>query len=153
MKYNKDYDCWVSKDGFIFRPTKTGKLRPLKAFKKGGKDYYMVALRRPSNKLVHRVVWETFNGPVPEGYQIDHVNDDRFDNRLDNLQLLTVNENSNKDHRRKALHDAFTDKARSEFGLKFKELYGHSKTEDPLLYARETRYYKRHGHLKGENNA
>ena len=148
MKYNKEYNCWVSKDGLIFRATKTGKLRMLKFFKKDGNSYYMVALQRPSNKLVHRVVWETFNGPVPEGYQIDHIND----NRLENLQLLTIKENSQKNHRCNALHNAFVNKARSEFGLKFFEIYGHSKTEDPLLYARETRYYKRHGHLKGENN-
>jgi hypothetical protein len=153
MKYNSEYDCWVSKEGLIFRATKTGKLRLLKVFKKDGNSYYMVALQKPSNKLVHRVVWETFNGPIPEGYQIDHKNDNRFDNRIDNLQLLTVAENNMKEHRRNALHNAFVNKPRSVFGIKFFEIYGQSKTENPTLYARELQYYKRHGHLKGELNA
>lgn len=150
MKYNAEYNCWVSKEGLIFRATKTGKLRLLKFFKKDGNSYYMVALQRPSNKLVHRVVWETFNGPVPEGYQVDHKNDNRFDNRLDNLQLLTLQENYRKEHRCNSIRNALVNKPRSVFGIKFFETYGHSKTENQNLYSRELRYFKQHGHLKGE---
>lgn len=37
----------------------------------------------------HRIVWEMFNGPIPEGYEIDHINHIRSDNRLENLRLVT----------------------------------------------------------------
>lgn len=45
---------------------------------------------------VNRFVWECFNGPIPEAMVIDHINDDKSDNRLCNLQLLTIRENSLK---------------------------------------------------------
>ena len=45
---------------------------------------------QPSQKKyhVHRFVWECFNGVIPEGKVIDHINNDKEDNRLCNLQLV-----------------------------------------------------------------
>lgn len=43
--------------------------------------------------FAHRVLWELAVGPVPEGWQIDHINSVRDDNRSENLRLLTVGEN------------------------------------------------------------
>lgn len=40
-----------------------------------------------------RLVWLTFNGPIPAGYQVDHIDGNRFNNSLDNLQLLTKSDN------------------------------------------------------------
>lgn len=37
---------------------------------------------------LHRVVWEHAHGPIPAGHHVHHVNGDRFDNRLDNLECL-----------------------------------------------------------------
>ena len=45
--------------------------------------------------LVHRLVWEAFNGPIPEGMEVNHVNECTWDNRLENLNLLTHKENIN----------------------------------------------------------
>ena len=45
---------------------------------------------------VHRFVWECFNSLIPEGKVIDHINDDKEDNRLSNLQLMTPKENCKK---------------------------------------------------------
>ncbi|MDS1650714.1 HNH endonuclease signature motif containing protein [Escherichia coli] len=42
----------------------------------------------------HRIIWEMFNGPIPEGYEIDHINHIKSDNRLENLRLTTHYENS-----------------------------------------------------------
>jgi len=44
----------------------------------------------------HRFIWECCNGLIPEGKEIDHMNDIRDDNRLCNLQLLTVQQNKKK---------------------------------------------------------
>ena len=51
---------------------------------------------RQKTYWVHRFVWECFNGLIPEGKQIDHINDVKDDNRLCNLQLVTPQENCNK---------------------------------------------------------
>ena len=36
----------------------------------------------------HRWLWEQFNGPIPSGAQIHHLNGDHSDNRLENLVCL-----------------------------------------------------------------
>lgn len=43
-------------------------------------------------RLAHVVVWERAYGPIPSGYQIHHRNEDKQDNRLSNLQLVTPTE-------------------------------------------------------------
>src|SRR4051812_16174403 len=40
-------------------------------------------------RLVHVVVWERANGPMPAGWQIHHANEDRQDNRLENLRAVS----------------------------------------------------------------
>ena len=45
---------------------------------------------------VHRFIWECFNGIIPDGKVIDHVNNIKDDNRLCNLQLITQKENCKK---------------------------------------------------------
>lgn len=33
------------------------------------------------------------NGPIPKGYQIDHLDHNRYNNRIENLRLVTNQEN------------------------------------------------------------
>lgn len=46
-------------------------------------------------KLVSHVIWEAFNGPIPPGYEVNHINEDKTDNRLCNLNLLSRKDNCN----------------------------------------------------------
>lgn len=48
-----------------------------------------------SKALVSHLVWEAFNGPIPEGMQVNHINEDKTDNRLENLNLMAPSENIN----------------------------------------------------------
>ena len=73
--------------------TTDGPLRPLTG--KNGKGYYRV---RHGEYMYywHRLVWEHFNGAKPGGMDIDHANNDTADNRVENLQLLTHKQNTQR---------------------------------------------------------
>ena len=53
------------------------------------------------NYLVHRFAYECFNGIIPDGKVIDHVNNIKDDNRLCNLQLMSHQENCKKSAKRR----------------------------------------------------
>lgn len=40
-----------------------------------------------------RLVWEMHHGVVPEGFNVDHINAVKYDDRIENLQLLTQSQN------------------------------------------------------------
>lgn len=42
---------------------------------------------------VHRLVWKVFRGDIPKGYQIDHIDGDKKNNKLSNLRLVTPSQN------------------------------------------------------------
>ena len=44
--------------------------------------------------VVARVIWEMFNGPIPEEMVIDHLNGNPRDNRISNLACKTIKHNS-----------------------------------------------------------
>ena len=69
--------------------------------------------------LVHRIVWEAFNGKIPEGHMIDHINRDKTDNRIENLRVVTRSQNVHNSIRPKK--DGLP-KGISKIGVKYKIL-------------------------------
>lgn len=63
-------------NGIIFTPDEKGYYRATADF-----TLYM-----------HRVVWEFYNTKIPDGYEVHHIDFDRSNNDISNLQLLTVSE-------------------------------------------------------------
>ena len=49
---------------------------------------------------VHQLVAEAFLNHTPCGYKlvVNHINPNRYDNRLDNLELITSRQNTNRKH-------------------------------------------------------
>ena len=63
------------------------------------KGYRVVSIRNGNVKKqcrVHRIIWIAKNGIIQDGLVVDHINNDKLDNRINNLQLLTAKENSTK---------------------------------------------------------
>ena len=55
---------------------------------------YVVASFGHENVMLHRYLWESVNGVIPDRMEIDHINCNKKDNRLANLRLATYSQNS-----------------------------------------------------------
>lgn len=58
------------------------------------RGYVVVTQPDGSRVLEHRLVWEAAHGRIPSRHVIHHINRERTDNRLENLQLLSWGEHS-----------------------------------------------------------
>jgi hypothetical protein len=47
-----------------------------------------------NRKLMHRYVWEKHNGPIPEGYEVHHIDHDRANNDISNLEIYTKSDHA-----------------------------------------------------------
>jgi len=69
----------------------------------------------------HRLIWEFKNGAIPEGFNIDHI-DNSPNDTLENLQLLTV-----KAHLEKTSKE-FSDYGNAVYNLRDKSIHVHNKS-------------------------
>lgn len=74
------------------RVKRNGKLIKLTVDSK--KKYYFAKIDEKT-KMVHRLIYETFKGIIEDGYEIDHINTNGFDNRPENLRTSTHISNCN----------------------------------------------------------
>jgi len=73
------------------------------SYKTSNRGYTSVYITAPGGKRyypnLHQIVWESFNGEVPSKLVIDHSDNQKDNNILSNLQLLTKKENTIKYHK------------------------------------------------------
>ena len=71
----------------------------VRAFNLDKDGYFRVRIGSKKNHkdhLVHNIITLCYLGEKPEGYQTDHINSIRADNRLENLQYITPQQNCQK---------------------------------------------------------
>lgn len=76
LPHNTKYDGAIS-----LRPDKTGK------------KYKHIRISKGVWKLLHRVVWEKSNGPIPEGYLIRFIDGNEMNCELNNLEIISKKDN------------------------------------------------------------
>lgn len=85
LNINSGYS--VCKEGFV-RNNKTGRI-----LKGGSRCGYRRVLIDNKPYSVHRLVYETFVGPIPERMVIDHIDGNKENNNVENLRCITQSEN------------------------------------------------------------
>jgi len=90
-----DWSKWFSyEEGYLYWVVNKGST----AFKGhvagayNSKGYLRVQLNN-KKYYVHRIIYELLVRSIPEGYDIDHINNIRDDNRIENLRIATRQEN------------------------------------------------------------
>ena len=79
--------------------------------------YQYVNLRfenKTKNFSISRLVFATFKSEIPDGFVVDHINEEKLDNRIQNLRILSKKENS--------LASKNSMKKRNKHGFKFNEI-------------------------------
>jgi hypothetical protein len=101
-------DYYITNTGQVFstrispRYNKKGEMRQVRPkLTKGGYLYIGGYSGNGADKKrnwlrIHRVVYQEFVGPIPQGMEIDHINNIKTDNRLENLQMLSKLDNVRK---------------------------------------------------------
>ena len=68
----------------------------------------VATLRKPSGEMhgmsyAKYLYTSYYEIDIPEGEQIDHINGDKMDDRIENLQVISGTYNRQKDHKRKEM--------------------------------------------------
>ena len=115
---NNEEEVWKDIEGFegLYQVSSEGRIRSLdrEAADRSGRvrilkgkvlkpsmnrDGYLQVMLHKEGKYkcfyVHRLVWIAFCGEILEGYDVNHINEVKTDNRLVNLNLITHKQNCN----------------------------------------------------------
>lgn len=109
MKFRNYSNYEVFDDGRIWSYRKNRFLKPHTTTS----GYKQVALTDNEGKMkwysLHRVIYECVTGePIPRGYDINHIDENKVNNVKSNLELLTHKENMNYGSRNQRARKALT---------------------------------------------
>lgn len=102
MNWNEVFE--YKEDGFLYwkeSELKRSHFRNISPDRKAGcvgkgknnKAFYIEIRYLDKIHRAHKIVWEMHNGKIPNGMQIDHIDGNGTNNKLENLRLVTCAEN------------------------------------------------------------
>lgn len=125
-EHYRHQNWFATSDGRVLHLTKCGRLNEQTLCKntakipegrtyicKNGKRQGQVYLQIPALSFLynttihaHRFIYECWKGPVEAGMTIDHLNGDKYDNRIVNLDAVTTQENTRRYHLLRAMRNS-----------------------------------------------
>ena len=135
-----------SKDRYIFLPQNKSEILKKGRILKTNKvafDYLQVTLYKDKKRrslYVSNLIMLTFVGPKPEGYEVNHKNENKNDNSLENLEYITSKENNNYGTRRQRMV------AKNKSGKKSKAIKGTNLKTGEVIYFPSQSEAKRQGY-------
>ena len=129
--------------------------------------YYRISTRDKGNfeKYLHRLIYEDHYGEIPKGYIVHHKNENKLDNRIENLELLSRAEHTilhstgnqywlgkkhteetkqkiSKTHKGKKYSEERIQQMRKTFGGKNNPMYGKHHSEETKQKIRDSHFKK-----------
>lgn len=105
---------------------------------------YLITTAGGKKTRVHRIIWEMHFGEIPHGYEIDHINRNRSDNRIANLRLATRHEQNLNLSKREStdvtgvVFNKKDNRWQAQIGFKGKQIYlGQFKNKDKAISVRK----------------
>jgi len=88
------HDLLIRRDGYNPRKPSIVKTQIFngKKYSIRANGYFMST--KPPRALMHREVWESINGTIPDGCDIHHIDHDKANNSIDNLELYTKSDHA-----------------------------------------------------------
>lgn len=94
----------ISSEGRVRRKaaatgTRVGRVRKGVIHRNGYVQFMLSVHNKGYMRDGHRLVADAFSGPIGDGLQVNHINGDKADNRLVNLEIVTNGENRTHSYR------------------------------------------------------
>jgi len=155
IKGYDDYAVTSEGDVYSYKSTKVRKLKPQKATQ-SKKKYAQVRLfnktsfsktqidahGNPLNigklQYIHRLVWEAFVGEIPKGMTVDHIDNNKSNNNINNLQLLSLKANLIKHYNREG--NRYLRKERNAMISAYEELKTYTAVAEKFLCSTSSVY-------------
>jgi hypothetical protein len=143
----EDYE--ISNVGNVRRLLKNGSYTILKCSiqNKGYKYFQIKRNNKSKNYLIHQLVAEYFIGPRPENLDIDHIDRNKLNNKLENLRYVSHLENMRNTHRYVSQFPPDTEDRQQKVCKKYREEHKEELTKKKKEY-----YEKNKEKINNEEN-